>query len=293
MEIDIRTPRLYVSTPSCGMVIGTFASVPYIHLQLEARKRYYPHVPCLVHDDCSGRQEELRELCCNYGVDFEVSGRRQPPYLGDVSTFICGLGWAQSRGLDLLLKVSRRWIFLADWTPSLIDLSVASQYATLGSYTTTYNFGFRSECLALSVAAWSQPLILSDLLQPLRDQQEVFVESFLHGLAQRLERVQCEQAEWWRWKHPVPPECSGYALWEFMGTDRCEPAKNHIWHDSHSPIFYRKTAMELGILRYSQADFNDPNQGETPWRRGDPLQDDRLRLDDLVHPVNRGGLWSW
>ena len=257
----VRLPRLYARQPTVGLVIGTYAAVPYIHLQLEARKRCYPHVPVLVHDDGSGRREDLRGLCAAYGADFETNATRQPPCLGDLTVFAGGLAWARKRRLDLLLKISRRWVFRTDWTPSLVDLAQASQYATLGSYTTTFNFGFRSECLALSVAAWSQPLILEELLRPIRQGQEVFVEGYLHGLARRLEDVQCEAAEHWRLTHLMPPDKAGYALWRFMGTDRCTRLASFLWHDSHSPVDYRDLAVEWG-LPYDHPDFVDPNQGE-------------------------------
>ena len=32
---------LFPKPPECGVVVGTFAGVAYVHLQLEARRRYY------------------------------------------------------------------------------------------------------------------------------------------------------------------------------------------------------------------------------------------------------------
>lgn len=36
-----RREELYRTDPKLGMVVGTFAAVPYVHLQLEARRRLY------------------------------------------------------------------------------------------------------------------------------------------------------------------------------------------------------------------------------------------------------------
>src|SRR4051812_17433137 len=98
--------HLFRDEPRVGMVVGTFAAVPYIHLQLEARRRFYPGVPLLVHDDGSHRVADLRKLCARYGCDFEHNERRQPPCVGDLTAFVGGLLWADARGLDLLVKVS-------------------------------------------------------------------------------------------------------------------------------------------------------------------------------------------
>lgn len=65
------------SSSRIGMIIGTFAAVPYVHLQLEARRRMYPEVPLLVHDDSSKQQERLRKLCAEYG---RTSSRRRSDY---------------------------------------------------------------------------------------------------------------------------------------------------------------------------------------------------------------------
>lgn len=260
-EVLTRLPRLYQSRPTVGLVIGTYAAVPYVHLQLEARRRHYPDVPTLVHDDCSKRVCELERLCDAYGVDFQTNVVRQPPTLGDLTAFADGLAWASKRRLDLLLKVSRRWVFRADWTTSLLDLAQESQYATLGSYTTAFNFGFRSECLAMSVLAWCKPSIFAALMQPIWHSKGEFVEVFLHQIARRLEGMQCEDAERWRRAHPMSHDKNGYALWRFMGTSRAERSPVALWHDSHSPADYHQLAAEWG-LPYDHNDFADPNQGE-------------------------------
>ena len=126
LEVPVRyaTDALFSRPPKTGVVIGTFAAVPYIHLQLEARRRFYPQVPLLVHDDGSNKSGELRALCDKYDCDFESNTTRQPPRVGDLTTFVGGLWWAQHRGLDVLLKVSRRWVFLVDWQPSLAALAL-------------------------------------------------------------------------------------------------------------------------------------------------------------------------
>jgi len=52
--------------PSVGLVIATFAAVPYEHSALESRCRNYPDVPALVHEDGSPEREQLVALCARY-----------------------------------------------------------------------------------------------------------------------------------------------------------------------------------------------------------------------------------
>ncbi len=252
---------IYPRPPRIGMVVGTIAAIPYIHLQLESRRRHFPHVPLLVHDDASGQGEALRELCSKYGCSFERNSQRLPPCLGDLSVFVGGLLWAQELGVELLLKLSRRWIFLVDWEASLRELAAQSQYATFCSYTTTFSFGFRTECVGMSVNRWRQADFLNDALRQIALEQSVFVEGYIHNFARGFERANCRQAEQWRAAHPMTEATNGYALWTLMGTDRCERSANFLWHDSASPADYARVAESWG-LPYGERDFIDPNQGE-------------------------------
>jgi hypothetical protein len=246
-----------------GAVIGTFASVPYIHLQLEAAKRFYPHVPLLVHDDHSSRAGELSVLCRQYGCDFESNTARLPHHLGDLSAFWGGLCWARQRGIDLLVKLSRRWLFLLDWTRSLQELALTSQYATFSNHTTTFGYGFRTECVGMAVRAWSMPHVTDSLAERILEGRHVFVESYIHQFAVAFENHNGSCARQWRAAHPAGDGRLGYAPWGLMGEDRCSPAPagSHLWHDCHLPQVYADVSKEWG-LPYSVEDFGDPNQGE-------------------------------
>jgi cephalosporin hydroxylase len=71
-EIVRRSDTIFTPPVAIGLMVGTFAAVPYIHLQLEARRRLYPHVPLLVHDDGSTKRDDLQRLCAEYGCEFEL-----------------------------------------------------------------------------------------------------------------------------------------------------------------------------------------------------------------------------
>lgn len=254
---------LYIKNPNIGIVVGTYAAVPYIHLQLEARKRFYPHVPILVHDDCSSKGKELIKLCEQYNCEFETNSKRQPHHLGDLTVFVGGMKWAEHKHLDILLKVSRRWLFLVDWTHSLKELAIESQYATFSNYTASYAFGFRTECVGMSVKEWARSSFYNKTVGKINEHKHVFVENYIHVLAQEIELNRCNKAKKWREMNPTQPERSGYAAWSLMGTDRIDknPSGKYLWHDSHSTKQYMEQAAKWG-LSYKEDDFKDPNQGD-------------------------------
>ena len=254
--------RLYDGPPKLGLVIGTYAAVPYVHLQLEARRRLYPGVPTLVHDDASPATDRLRALCDEYGCDFETNGARLPHHLGDLSVYVGGLKWAERKGVELLLKLSRRWVFLVDWTGDLQALAMDSQNPTFSNYTKSYAFGFRTECFGMSVRHWACPRFYRSAIERINHGEHVFVEAYMHQFAIDFDRALGTQAEAWKSEHPVPEERKGYTPWPLMGTDRIDPrpSGNYLWHDSHRPAQYAEQAQRWG-LPYTEADFADPNQG--------------------------------
>ncbi|MEK0451149.1 MAG: hypothetical protein RL088_3417 [Verrucomicrobiota bacterium] len=236
--------------PPFTLVIGTFASTAYIHLQLEARRRLYPEVPLLVHDDASPAAGILQALCGAYGAGFIRTPLRLPPCKGDLSAFARGLDWARGLGADVLVKLSRRFLPLTDWRPSLAALAGRRGFATGCAWTTSFGFGFRSECTALSVQAWA-PLAAA-LDARIAAPGTPFVEGLLHDLARGLSTTDAEEGR--------PPGCDGYAVWDWMGTDRCARTGNFLWHDWAHPRDYAGVARSWG-LPYEEEDFADPNEG--------------------------------
>jgi hypothetical protein len=193
-------------------------------------------------------------------VDFESNERRLPHCLGDISVYYGGLKWAQRLGLNILLKMSRRWVFLTDWTSDLRRLAVESQYHTFSNHTTTFDFGFRTECLGMSVARWGNCGFVRDCIESITERRSVFVEGHLHQFARRLDAANGAVAVAWRLAHPAPPDRDGYAQWDLMGDDRVRKCHTHLWHDANSPADYAAVAKEWG-LPYDEPDFVDPNEG--------------------------------
>lgn len=258
---DLRheSPRRFPEPPKVAVVVGTFAAVPYVHLHLEARRRFYPEVPLLVHDDASPKAAALAALCRDYGADFERNTPRLPPCKGDLCAFAGGLAWARENGAGLLVKMSRRFVPLGRWVDGLVALAVESDYATCNAWTTSYDFGFRTECLALAVAEWNGAM--GEIIEAIRAPGSPFVEGFMHDLARRAASRNTPAAQDYdRRVGARPTERNGYAVWSFLGTDRCAPSAEYLWHDWACPRDYATLAERWG-LAWREGDFADPNMG--------------------------------
>jgi hypothetical protein len=251
--------RLFAARPKIGLVVGTFAAVPYVHLQLEARRRLYPDIPMLLHDDCSPHGGELEKLCTAYSVECASTLARFPMHKGDLSAMAGGLAWARGQSLDILVKMSRRFLPLKPWADDLATLAMTSQYATYSSWTTSYNFGFRTECIGFAVEEWFTLGLFDQIIDAIRAPEAPFVEGFIHGLARHAAARNTQAAR--TFDEAVgrrPRNRGGYAIWPFMGTDRRAPTSNFLWHNWATPEDYAAQARQWD-LPYQAADFCDPD----------------------------------
>lgn len=256
-----RRDRLFDKEPRVAVVIGNFAAIPYIHLQLEARRRFYPGTPLLVQDDCSPFGKELNSLCREYGADFASNTTRFPPSKGDMTAMVHGMGWAREQGIGLLVKFSRRFVPRVPWTDDFVALAMRAQYATYCAWTTSFNFGFRSECVGFAVDEWFRLGLCDALIERILNAPRTFVEGFVHGLARRAAEQNTRAAL--AFDEAIgqrPPDRNCYAPWPFMGTDRRAQMPGYLWHDWSKPKDYARLAQEWG-LHYKEVDFADPNMG--------------------------------
>ena len=254
-----------------GLVIGTYGSVPYIHLQLEAWRRHCAEMPLLIHEDASPHAGRLRELCAEYGAEFFGNCARWGHVPGDLLAYINGLAWARQAGVELLVKFSRRWIPLTPWQAQLGQLAFDSQFATFSGRCLAFGFGFRTECLAVHVPTW----VATDALRPIREtlarigsldpslsadqQRVVLVEAVVHRAAQRAHEVRCVECEAYESKHPMADGCGYYAEWPLLGTNRREPRAHVLWHNASRSQEYHRALIQWGIDCYAPEDFIDPS----------------------------------
>jgi hypothetical protein len=247
--------------PTIGVVVGTFAAVPYVHLHLESWRRHYPSVRLLVNDDASPFGKRLAELCAHYGADFASNARRGRRTVGDLSAYTRGLEWAEPLGVDILVKMSRRFIPLCDWVPGLQKIAFESQMATFSQICEHFSFGFRTECIGFHCATWRAPAAFDPIRRLVDANEPVFVEGFIHQIARDVAaRDACAAAKAYMQAHPRLPDRNGYAPWELMSDRRVTRRDDLLWHDAAEEWDYWRAASTLG-LDYSVEDFADPNQG--------------------------------
>ena len=242
------------------VALTTYGSAPYIDLSLTAYERQSS--PCVIVVDDGSRSTALRDVCKKHRVPLLNTNSRPDASktngIGDVLSTCAAIRTAYALGYGYVVKQSRRWICKDDPIPSLVDVFTKSDAATAASYTTTYGFGFRTEFFAMRVKEW---MTVVDEIEDtaLNNPKKVgLVEAFIHKYAKSLE-PNSEQYNAYKKELNLPPSKAGYALWNFVGTDKKNPPSNIIWHDRDNTTVYANYAKELGLL-YTVADFNKVNK---------------------------------
>lgn len=229
---------LFDQSPRLGLVIGTHGTPAYIHLHLENAKQLYPDVPVLVYDDCSDKILELNQLCVDYGADFDFNHQRLGHYLGDIFIFAKSLLWAKRQGVELLVKMSRRWLPLRDWREELTALAMEGQYPSYSSYCAYCRFMFRTECVAIHVDSWLT--VWNEIYSTAIAGEDIGLpEAYMHGLAKKV----CQKP-------------GSYVMWPLLGESRFTHYPDVLWHSSCAISDYTARAKELG-LPYEDRDFED------------------------------------
>lgn len=232
---------LFNDNPKIGLVIGTLGTPAYVRLHLETAKQLYPDVPILVHDDGSDVAPTLDGMCMYYGADFAFNYEPLGHYRGDLSVFVRGLQWAEKKGIDMLVKMSRRFLPLRDWRKELTDLALEGNYASFSSYCEECRFMFRTECVGMHVRSWYSTWV--DLWRVIRDKEDIgLLEAYFHTLAKRVHRS-------------VSDAPGSYVYWPIMGTSKFRRIPDHLWHGSCSVADYAARAQELG-LSMSEQEFS-------------------------------------
>ena len=253
------TERIYRSPhPSIGLVIGTYAALPYIHLQLESWFKHCRNMPLLIHDDCSPQRDELEALCRDYGAEFYSNRCRRGHVVGDMVVVTHGLRWAEERGVDILAKFSRRFVPLIPWQNALSVLAYRSQHATFSGHCDAHGFGFRTEAMAMHVRSWLDYGGLDPIQSSIDVGEYVLVEGVVHQGAGLVQKHACKTARCYEAENPTPANCGGYADWSLLGTNRMTPRAEVLWHESCRPVEYHRALVQYGVRRYSAEDFVDP-----------------------------------
>ena len=169
-------------------------------------------------------------------------------------------GMGEKKQLDILLKVSRRFIIAKPWTASLTELAVGTTHATYTGACAWFGFGFRSECVGMHVQAWLDcgacGTMAADL--NLNKMPDPLPEAYYHNLARKIHSQTHNEADdlllRYERYYPSPTTCECFAPWPLMGIARTQRLPNVLWHDSHVREDYKALADEYG-LSYTVDDF--------------------------------------
>ena len=211
-----------------GVVIGTYGTPGYVGLQLESLRRFASTVPVLIHDDSSGRREELARLAVEYGAGLKSTRQHKGHVQGDIAVFVEGLRWAKKNGLDYLVKISRRFVLISPWmTEFNRAISIGPQPATLGAADVGFRWRLRTEFLGLRVKDWYPliPCISTCKIGP--------VETFMASLADLF---------------------GGFTCLSFLGESRVIDNGKFLWYNFASPKRYAQQGRGWG-LRYEEKEF--------------------------------------
>jgi len=257
----------YSDNPKIGVVIGTYGCIPYIDLQLHFLKNVNHIDNILIHDDCSPYQEQLKELTNKYNVDFYSTQKRMwhkscIGSIGDTNSFYQGLLWSKYKGLDILVKLSRRLIPCYNWKDSLIQLALNSDASTFSSFCTKDPFNIRTEGIGLNVDIWTKSYPLQGLLWTIENEYSIFAEFWMHEMAKTLSGNNYSQ-KWKEYcdKHKYGYLHSGYGMWQdILGTCRYTNENRHenvLWHMYNSIEDYLNVSKQIFGDKYTLQDFND------------------------------------
>jgi len=240
-----------------AVVVGTYGAVPYVHLQLESWRRLTSDVRLLVHDDCSKYRNELAALCAQYGAEYFSPDTRindRGAYAGDHNAFLTGLKWADQFHVDILVKLSRRFLPTLPWVVQLRDLAVHSQFPTYSGCIPERNLGFLTSCWAVHVPAWVAAGIPNRLQAYLDGDPVHHPETYSHNMARSVYHSCGENAATHAQRHPKHFNYDAYCDWP-LAEKQMQWKPGRLWKDTAKEADYAYVAESWG-LSYSILDFD-------------------------------------
>lgn len=263
MDPSIRLTPEYPENPRIGVVISTYGSIPYLDLNLHYLINVN-HLNVLIHDDCSPDCEALIALCEKYAPNARLYitperlwHKTHVGAFGDTSSFLVGLNWAHNLKLDILVKLSRRLVCLSEFAPKLAALAKQSDAFTFGTYCPRDDFPLRTECMAMSVKAWSHKFVASRIAMVLKQEFPIYAEFWFHDMARTIayyngSRKYRDFIE----KQNLGPLYDGYAQWtDLTGSTRYDKTPNALWHIANPTSDYLEASRKVFGDRYKLEDF--------------------------------------
>lgn len=94
-----------------AFTISAYRLCDFVHLGLNQLRKLSPDSPILVCDDPSPESLGIRSHAEQHMATYDVARKRRGHFAGDFQSLVSALVFAQSRGADVAVKVSQRFIF--------------------------------------------------------------------------------------------------------------------------------------------------------------------------------------
>lgn len=256
----------YNNSPTIGVVIETTGNISYTELQLHFLKNINHISNILIYDNCLNNKSQLEQMSKDYNVDLYITQNKlyNNPTIGNLSNIDCiyqGLLWANSKNIDILVKLNDTLIPYYNWTEHLIQLAIESNASTFNSYCEKDQENFRIDCIGLNVNIWTKSYPLQSLLWTIENQYIVYPQFWLHELCKTLSGNNYSQ----KWKeycnnYNAGYLHSGYAVWQdilginkYTNKNRNEKVLYHLYSKKED---YLNISKILFGNKYILQDFN-------------------------------------
>ena len=247
--------------PTVGLVITAAGALPYVHLQLESRRRYYPRVPCLIHVDGGDQGMRIRALCEKYDVAFCSSERGLGKDRGELAGLIAGFDWARERRIDLLVKLSHPWLVLKDWTLELNQRALKFDRATYPVLCDEDDPDFPSRCAAYHVPTWFDDGAVEELRRYATipsigpEDEESRTSRLLRDLSRKAEGKVLGLMQGSDESVAGHPRSRGDGDGRPTGPSIHPPAAGVLWNGSAQPDAFWGVSQAWGLTEYEYKDF--------------------------------------
>jgi hypothetical protein len=249
------TDRLIsTETPGVLLLISLSAPVPYLHLHLESRRRFYPDVPLIVYDTHRAADSVVPELCAAYGALFYTPVEQIGPHGGEISAALLAIQAAQETGMELAVLMSDLFVPLMNWVPQLQHLASSTQYATYGGA------DLHPECVAFHAPSWAA----GDTMPRLEQTVETGLTSlaaagdFLHDVARGVHRdFSCSANAVYEDLYPPEPDADAFGRWPWVGRPDARQLAFLLRPEADTTLDYYRAAIAYG-LDYPYRNFHGP-----------------------------------
>lgn len=222
--------------PRVGVVIGSFRWPELVDLQCRVIRDTCGPVPILVSNDDPASHKELSAICATHAdVTLDSNAERIGHTGGDVAAFYKGIRWAAERRIEVVAKLSQRFIvnrprWLQDSARDLLasGLPMANMRCRGDA-----PFDLRTEAVLMDVSQWNKPEVL-ERIKPRRywtDQPDgLNAETIIYRVLMDL-----LGGVFWPWA-------------TVMGEDRFRrDFEDVLWHCNTSKEEYAKLAQGHGV----------------------------------------------